>query len=87
MSFYESEVKRLEKLLYSNKGQLDTVRGVKQYMDTHYEQEVNLEVLAKSKSISKYHLLRLFKQYYGQTPKQYLTDKRMEKAKEYLKRG
>ncbi|MEM6631670.1 MAG: AraC family transcriptional regulator [Bacteroidota bacterium] len=87
MSFFESEVERLDKLLYSNKAQLDTVKGVKNYIDHNFEQEVNLAVLAQSKFVSKYHLLRLFKQYYGQTPKQYLTDKRMEKAKEYLKKG
>jgi AraC-like DNA-binding protein len=29
----------------------------------------------------------LYAKYYGQTPKQYLTDKRIEKSKEYLKKG
>jgi AraC-like DNA-binding protein len=32
-------------------------------------------------------LLRLFKKYYGQTPKQYITDKRFEQAKALLKNG
>jgi AraC-like DNA-binding protein len=36
---------------------------------------------------SKFHLLRLFKKYYGQTPKQYLIEKRIEKAKELLQEG
>jgi AraC-like DNA-binding protein len=32
-------------------------------------------------------MLRLFKKYYGQTPRQYLIDKRIEKSKEQLKIG
>ncbi len=34
--------------------------------------------------VSKYHLLRLLKKYYGLTPRQYLIDKSIEKSKEYL---
>ena len=37
--------------------------------------------------VSKFHLLRLFKKHYGQTPRQYIIDKRIEKAKEQLKYG
>ena len=37
--------------------------------------------------VSKYHLLRLFKKYYGLTPRQYLIDKRIEKSKEHLING
>jgi AraC-like DNA-binding protein len=32
-------------------------------------------------------LLRLFKKYYGVTPGQYLTDKRIENSKRYLQNG
>ena len=37
--------------------------------------------------ISKYHLIRLFKRYYGLTPRQYLINKRIEKSKENLING
>ncbi|WP_298427585.1 AraC family transcriptional regulator [uncultured Kordia sp.] len=56
-------------------------------MDTNYETNVNLDALSQTKFVSKYHLLRLFKKYYGQTPKQYLIDKRLEKSKVQLKNG
>ena len=37
--------------------------------------------------VSKYHLLRLFKKYYGLTPRQYLIDKRIENSKTHLING
>ncbi|MDE3247139.1 MAG: AraC family transcriptional regulator [Bacteroidota bacterium] len=37
--------------------------------------------------MSKFHLLRLFRRYYGQTPKQYLIEKRLEHAKHLLATG
>ena len=87
MTFYESEIKRIKSLVYTNQGQLDAVIGTRNYIDNNYEADLNLNLLSHNLFVSKYHLLRLFKKYYGQTPKQYLTDKRIEKSKEYLKRG
>lgn len=87
MTFYESEVKRIRSVVYSNQGQLDTVIGTRHYIDNHYGTDLNLDLLSHIRFVSKFHLLRLFKKYYGQTPKQYITDKRIEKSKEYLKKG
>ena len=87
MTFYESEIKRIRSVVYSNKGQLDTVIGTRNYIDKNYYTDLNLDLLSHIRFVSKYHLLRLFTKYYGQTPKQYLTDRRIEKSKEYLKKG
>ena len=87
MTFYESEIKRIGSIVYSNKGQLDTVIGTRNYINNNYDRDLNLDLLSHILFVSKYHLLRLFSKYYGQTPKQYLTDKRSEKSKEYLKKG
>jgi len=87
MTFYESEIKKIATIVYSNQGQLDTVIGTRNYIDSNYDTDLNLDLLSHIRFTSKYHLLRLFKKYYGQTPKQYLTDKRIEKSKEYLKKG
>ena len=87
MTFYESEIKRIRTIVYSNQAQLDTVIGTRNYIDDNYDTDVNLDSLSRIRFVSKYHLLRLYTKYYGQTPKQYLTDKRMEKSKEYLKKG
>lgn len=87
MTFYQSEIERIRKICYSNDKQLETVIGIKNYIDTNYDTKVNLDFLSYTQFVSKYHLLRLFKKYYGLTPKQYLIDKRIEKSKEYLSQG
>jgi AraC-like DNA-binding protein len=87
MTFYESEIKRIRSIIYSNQGQIDTVISTRNYINNNYDGELNLDMLSQNGFVSKFHLLRLFKKYYGQTPKQYLTDKRIEKSKECLKQG
>ena len=87
MTHYEKELNRIRSVVYSNERQINTVIGIRNYIENNYETDLSLEVLSHVQCISKYHLLRLFKKYYGQTPRQYLIDKRVEKSKEYLKSG
>lgn len=87
MTYYETEIKRIRELCYSNEHQLGTVIATKKYIDNNYEQGLNLDFLSRARFVSKYHLLRIFKRYYGITPKQYLIDKRIEKSKEQLRKG
>ena len=82
MTFYEKELKRLRCIVYSNKGQINTVVGIRNYIEDNYNVNLNLNLLSQIQFASKYHLIRLFKKYYGQTPRQYLIDKRIEKSKE-----
>jgi AraC-like DNA-binding protein len=87
MTHYQSEIIRIRNICYSNKAQIETVIGARQYINNNFDRELNLNLLSRTRFTSKFHLLRLFKKYYGQTPKQYLTDKRIEKSKEVLKNG
>lgn len=87
MTFYEKELHRIRKVVYANQGQIDTVIGTRNYIENNYNTNLNLDKLSQNQFISKYHLLRLFKKYYGLTPRQYLIDIRIEKAKEHLKNG
>lgn len=87
MTFYQKELQRIKNVVFSNQGQLDTVIAIRNYIDNHYETNLNLELLSKIQFVSKFHLLRLFKKYYGLTPHQYLIDKRVEKSKKHLKDG
>ena len=84
MTFYEKEIKRIKNSCYSNGQQIETVIGIKNFIDNNYATDLNLDFLSHANFVSKYHLLRLFKKHYGQTPRQYLIDKRIEKAKEQL---
>jgi AraC-like DNA-binding protein len=87
MTFYESEIRKIQSAVYSNQAQLDTIIGTRNYINQNYDTYLNLDLLSNTRFVSKFHLLRLFKKYYGQTPKQYLTDRRIEISKEYLKKG
>ncbi len=87
MTYYEKELERVRGLVYSNEGQIKTVIGIRNFINKNYEADLNLDFLSHIQYVSKYHLIRLFKKYYGQTPRQYLIDTRIEKAKARLREG
>ena len=87
MTNYLKEIERIKDTCYSNKAQLDTVIGTRHYINNHFDTELNLDFLSHVRFTSKFHLLRLFKRYYGQTPKKFLIDRRLEKSKELLISG
>ncbi|NJL63563.1 MAG: helix-turn-helix transcriptional regulator [Methylacidiphilales bacterium] len=57
------------------------LQQVKEYINEHLHQDLNLIELAAIAQISPYHFLRLFKQSMGVTPHQYILLRRIEKAK------
>lgn len=60
--------------------------GAKQYLDKSFNEEINIDILAKQANISKFHFIRLFKLIYKITPHQYLTVKRIKMAKRELEK-
>jgi AraC-like DNA-binding protein len=87
MNFYQQEMERIRRICYSNERQIETVIGIKNFIDNNFTKELNLDLLSRVRYTSKFHLLRLFKKYYGLTPSQYLTNRRIEKSKSNLKEG
>src|SRR5438270_10073591 len=87
MTFYQQEINRIKNNCYYNKAQIETAIATRHYINNNFDKELNLDRLSQVGFTSKFHLLRLFKRYYGQTPKQYVTSKRIEKAKEFLGKG
>ncbi|WP_162817994.1 AraC family transcriptional regulator [Niabella yanshanensis] len=63
---------------------MNAIVNVKQYIDSNMSHELNLDLLSQHQFISKFHLLRLFKRYYGLSPRQYLLNKRFSYAKKLL---
>lgn len=57
----------------------------KLFIDEHYSSPIDLDTLSSEACFSKYHFLRLFKRTYNKTPYQYLSERRIEKAKERLR--
>lgn len=58
---------------------------VKQYLDQHFSEEINLDELARISFINKYYLVHSFKKYSGMTPINYLNNKRLKEACMLLK--
>ncbi|MFL5774096.1 MAG: helix-turn-helix domain-containing protein [Flavisolibacter sp.] len=58
--------------------------AAKAFMDEHYSESISLEQISKKAFLSRFHFHRLFSQVYRKTPHQYLTRRRMEKAKDLL---
>ena len=57
----------------------------KDYIDSTYYQDLDLEDISKVACLSKYHFLRSFKSFFGQAPHQYINRLRLEKAKNLLR--
>jgi AraC-like DNA-binding protein len=54
-------------------------------MDRHFAEPLDLDRLAAESGFSKFHFARSFKDAYGETPAQYLTRRRVERAKDLLR--
>ncbi len=87
MTFYEEKIRHIKDVCYSNSKQIETVIATRNFIDNNFEKDLKLDFLSHVRFTSKFHLQRLFKRYYGLTPRQYLMDKRIKKAKEYLAEG
>src|SRR5436190_23128901 len=56
------------------------------FMDSLYDENIDLVDIAGEACFYKFHFIRLFKSIYGKTPHQYLVSVRMEKAKVLLQK-
>ena len=56
----------------------------RELIDAHYTQPLDLDELARTANFSRYHFLRAFRRAFHATPHEYLTRKRIERAKELL---
>ncbi len=65
--------------------QSDAVAKAKDYIDSHYSQDLSLEDISRQTDISPYYFSKLFKNKTGVTFIDYLTNLRIDKAKELLK--
>lgn len=57
------------------------------YMENHLPDNLSLEELADEAKLSKFQLIRKFQEELGTTPWKFLIRKRIDKAKELLKKG
>ena len=59
--------------------------NVRRYIDEHFKENINLDMLAQLTHSSKYYLVHAFSEEYGISPINYMISKRIEDAKQLLK--
>lgn len=57
---------------------------IKRYIDSHYQDDITLDSLAKMAHLNKYYFAHAFTKFYGQSPIQYLTARRLKTSKDLL---
>ncbi len=64
---------------------LGHLRRARDVADRNYAEPLDLAGLAAAAGVSKYHFLRCFTAEYGETPMQYVTRRRIERATDLLR--
>src|SRR6478672_7879251 len=62
----------------------ERIVAAKVFIDQNYHESINLNEISQKAFLSPFHFHRLFSRVYKKTPHQYLTAKRIEKAKNLL---
>ena len=87
MNFYHEQIVLIREKFLPKDYLCEQVIQAKKFIDKNFSDNIGLNCMASEACLSKFHFLRLFKQLYGKTPHQYLTDVRIEKAKQLLRSG
>jgi len=60
------------------------IAAAKMYIDDNFQETLDLEEISSKAFLSRFHFHRIFTRIYRRTPHQYLTRKRLDKAKDLL---
>ncbi len=60
------------------------IATAKIYIDNNYHESIDLQEISQQAFLSRFHFHRLFTKIYRRTPHQYLTQKRLDKARDLL---
>ena len=61
------------------------MRAARDTIDRDFAEPLPLDALARAAGYSKYHFARTFAEVYGETPREYLSHRRIERAKDLLR--
>jgi len=61
------------------------LRDAKDLMDRDYAEPLDLDAIAREAGYSRFHFIRAFRDTYGSTPRDYLSARRVERARELLR--
>lgn len=69
----------------TNAERVSHLRSARDLMDLRYAEPLDLDQMAAKAGFSKFHFARAFKEAYGESPANYLTRRRVERAKDLLR--
>jgi AraC-like DNA-binding protein len=69
----------------SNAERIGHLRAARDLMDLRFSDPLDLDQMAAQAGFSKFHFARAFKDAYGETPANYLSRRRVERAKDLLR--
>lgn len=87
MTYYLQALLRHKEEVFPPEYLCDKLMQSKNFIDKNFAQPISLQEITAEAFISKYHFIRLFRNFYGTTPHQYLKEVRVANAKQYLKEG
>lgn len=87
MTFYQQQVYALTSQLYPDPVRTAHIIRSKQFIDLHFAERITLRQMAGQAFLSPFHYIRQFRNFYGQTPGQYLITVRIRNARELLAGG
>jgi AraC-like DNA-binding protein len=85
-SFYEQQIERIKNNYGLPQYHYIQVRQSRLFMEKYLAEKIELEAIAAAAFMSRFHYIRIFQKIYGITPRQYLRDLRLAKAKELLRK-
>ena len=86
-TYFEIQLDKLAKEHYLPEYYYAQVRQSKSFMEKYLSDKIELEKIASTAFMSRFHYIRIFKKVYGLSPRQYLKDLRLNKGKELLRQG
>lgn len=86
-TYFEQQVDKITKEIYQPEYYYVQVRKSRSFMVKNLSKKIELDEIAATAFMSRFHYIRIFKQVYGLTPREYLKDLRIDRAKELLKEG
>ena len=86
-TYFEIQLDQLLKEHYLPEYYYVQVRQSKSFMEKYLSEKIELEKIASTAFMSRFHYARIFKRIYGLSPRQYLKDLRINRGKELLKQG
>jgi AraC-like DNA-binding protein len=85
MTFYHQQLLRIREMHYPADHLAMRLLRAKNFIDENEAANLDMEILARQAMLSKFHFARLFHQFYGRTPHQYVTERKLLKARTLLK--